>query len=179
MSRIIQGLVTAQISQRPKAIPAVRRRKGAKKHGLRYEASLASAMPFAHHGQWFEFKDLNGFGFCQVDFLFRTLDKTFVLEAKLSDLEGARLQLRALYEPVVAMACKTECYGIAVVRHLSALNALQCDFMVFDSLYNAVHGTLNAPKKLAILHWRERTPIGLKGLVPQPPIPKFALHVAA
>lgn len=94
-----------------------------------------------------------------------------MLESKLSDLEGARAQLRELYSPVMAMALGEAPLEIAVVRHLTALRGLTCSHVICDSLGAAFAAAQAVPGALAIWHWRERSPIGLGSLVPQPPIP--------
>lgn len=179
MSRVISELAWAQLCSRPRSIPKQRKRRGAKAYGLRYEESLAKALPFALHGQWFEFRDANGQGHCQTDFLMRVAEQSIIIEAKLTDIEQARLQLRYLYEPIIERAFGEKPLGIVVVRHLSDLKSIQSRFMVYDSLKSAILGGLAEPTRLAIWHWRERTPILLGNLGPQPPIPRrLTLNVA-
>jgi len=162
-------------------MPQQRKRKGAKAAGLRYERALAAALPFALHGAWFEFHDASGRGYCQPDFIarFAFTSRVVVLEAKMSDLEAARWQLRGLYEPIIAAALKTEVAGIAVVRHLSGLKELQCKAQVHETLSAAVRGAIEQPLMLSVLHWRERTPVGMVGLLPQPVIPNARVAFAA
>lgn len=119
--------------------------------GLQYERKLAKAIPGSTHGQWFEFWDDNGRGWCQPDLLFRTLDGIFILECKLTDVAGAQAQLDRLYRPVVAQAYDTRLgsvYGIVVTRHLTQ-----------NTNPRRVVATLSAAVELAlsgttpILHW--------------------------
>lgn len=117
MSRQIVGLQKAEPCERPKTIP-VGRPRGAKAAGLRYERSLAKAMPAAKHGQWFQFQDRAGDGCCQTDLLLGSDGACFVIEAKYTwTLEGHE-QLERLYLPVVGMALARPCFGIVVARRL-------------------------------------------------------------
>lgn len=178
MSRVIRGLISASLSSRIPHVPQ-KRRKGAKAAGLRYERALASALPFALHGQWFDFFDAGGPGYCQPDFIARFINRPLIIEAKMSDVEGGRQQLRYLYEPIVARALGSEPIAVVAVRHLSALRETEGLYRVCETLRGAILSAEREPKRLAIWHWRERTPIGLGDLVPQPPIPKaFAARAA-
>lgn len=179
MSREIRGLSAASACVRPKGMPAGRARKGAKAYGLRYERSFAKAASWALHGQWFEFQDANGSGHCQTDFLARFSDLAVILETKLSDVEQGRKQLRGLYEPVVEKALGLRSVGIVVVRHLTYLKDTRGTYRVHETLSGAITQALCDPARLPILHWRERGPLGLGSLAPQPPIPLGKALLAA
>ena len=98
-SRKIIGLEWARpLNCWPKQIPKPRTKKGAKGLGLSYEKSLGLVLPEAKHGVWFEFRDKNGSGLAQVDYLLVSEDEVLVLECKYSwtsaawdQLEGALL----------------------------------------------------------------------------------------
>lgn len=179
MSRIIHGLLSAGLCQRPKGIPIGRPRKATKKLGIKYEDFLAKALPFGAHGQWFEFRDECGAGHCQTDLLIRMSGQLMILEAKLTDIEAARLQLQHLYAPVVEKAFGETPLAIVVVRHLSALRAVQQRYEIHEAMLGAFFQAIERPWVLPVLHWRERTPIGGGSLVPQPVILKSRSRVAA
>lgn len=116
--RIVQGLVWARPCARPQGIP-ISRPRGAKQAGLRYERLLASALgENAIHGQWFEFMDANGHGYCQVDLMLRTQQEIVLLEAKYTWTMRGHRQLEQLYLPVVTKALNRPCVGIVVCKKL-------------------------------------------------------------
>ena len=107
-TRAISGLRWARPIDRPNIIP-VGRPRGAKAAGLRYERALAEALPSALHGQWFEFEDANGHGYCQTDFILSFLPRyVVVLECKYIVTTEAVQQLLHLYLPIAR-----EVYGMA------------------------------------------------------------------
>lgn len=101
--RVIEGLLSARASDRPQGMPKSRAR-GAKAAGLRYERELARALPQAKHGQWWQFVDRNGPGYCQTDLLLKTELGLFVLEVKYTWTLAGHGQLSKLYRPVVEKA---------------------------------------------------------------------------
>lgn len=102
--RRIVGLKWARECERPKCIPKGRPR-GRKAAGLRYERQLAKALPEAKHGQWFEFEDVNGRGYCQTDLLLHLGGWGIaILECKYTWTLEAQRQLDLLYRPVVERA---------------------------------------------------------------------------
>lgn len=118
MHRVISGLKWARaLDERPASIP-VGRARGAKRHGVKYERDFAKALPAATHGQWFEFWDANGRGFCQADFLLRVGEIIVVLECKYTWVPGAKFQISQLYAPVVQAAFGAKTVGIVVCKHL-------------------------------------------------------------
>lgn len=118
MIRQIDALAWARPCQRPIGIP-VGRPRGAKLAGIRYERSLANALPAAKHGQWFEFEDWNGRGFCQPDLLLGCDGICWVLEVKYSWTIDGHRQLEGLYLPVVARAIDRPVHGLVVCRRLT------------------------------------------------------------
>lgn len=118
MARTIRGLKWARTCQRPGGLPQARPR-GAKAAGLRYERSLASALPCpAKHGQWFEFEDSAGRGICQPDLLVNWQGHLLVLEAKYSWCPEGHQQIDGLYLPVVGLALRRPVSGLVVVRRM-------------------------------------------------------------
>ncbi len=125
-----------------------KRPRGAKGAGLRFEKLVATAIPQATHGQWFEFCDKNGLGFACPDLIIPTRDVVFVLECKLTANEEADRQLSDLYLPLARQHFGKLPAGIVVARHLTA-----------QTNPHRVVGTLREALQLApggilpILHW--------------------------
>lgn len=118
MTRVIDGLVWARTCQPPPMFAGKRRSRGAKAQGLRYERALAKALPTAVHGQWFEFKDRRGAGWCQPDLLLAVAGGLLVLEAKYTWILEGHLQIEKLYRPVVAKASGKRVFGLVVCKVL-------------------------------------------------------------
>lgn len=149
MSRVIQGLIWAKGVPRPASIP-VSRGRGVKALGRAYERKVAKALPDAKHGQWFQFLDVNGLGHCQTDLILLT-DPIWVLEVKLTDVDGAREQLEKLYFPVVSHVFKRAVRGAVVVKHLSGASRGGKIVENFDQA-TALPG-------IPIIHWRGIGPL--------------------
>src|SRR5260221_14254813 len=158
MHRIIRGLIWARACDRPSSIP-IGRPRGAKRRGLSYESALAGYLSFAKHGQWFEFQDLNGRGYCQVDLLCETPEQDWVstwprkrvvdvLEVKYSWVPEAHSQIDLLYRPVVERALGASILGIVVCKNVTGLVPEIC---VADSYWKA-HEIAKAGR-LVVWHW--------------------------
>lgn len=119
MSRNVEGLkFAAMMSERPKVIP-IGRPRGIKAKGIAYEKALAGALPSgAQRGAWFEFRDINGGGYCQPDYLVEIDGVVVILECKYTWTRAALLQLNKLYLPVVAKALNKPTRGIVVCKVL-------------------------------------------------------------
>ena len=159
MHRIIDGLFLATPCKKPACVPAMAKGlRGAKRYGHKYETAFAQAMaqkfPSAcMAGQWFQFNDRNGKGFCQPDLILRTQKINIIFECKLTDVDTARSQLSHLYFPVVESALGKPVAGIVVTRHLTKETMME---LVVDTLRDAV---AKANFTIPTLHWRERTPL--------------------
>ena len=105
------------LDEKPSCIPTARLR-GVKAAGLKYEKSFGKAVPAARHGQWFEFCDANGPGFCQPDYLLRLDDQLVVLECKLSLVDEAFEQLEGLYFPVLEKITGFRPLGVVVTKNI-------------------------------------------------------------
>ena len=157
--RIVDGLFLATPCRKPASVPAVPKGiRGAKRYGYKYEGAFAAAMeqkfPSAcMAGQWFQFNDRNGSGYCQPDLILRTAKLNIIFECKLTDVATARSQLSHLYFPVVKSALGKPVVGIVVTRHLTKETMLE---LVVDTLAQAV---ARAKEIIPTLHWRERTPL--------------------
>lgn len=159
--RTIVGLEWAEpLARRPACIPESRP-KGVKALGLRYERKAAAEINRALRGslvrgQWFEFVDANGHGYCQCDGLYYDpqSDSYVVFEFKLTEVDEARSQLKNLYLPVVAWAWPQFAppRGIVVARHLTRETNVN---LVYDSLW----WVMAEPPALGIptLHWIGRS----------------------
>lgn len=146
MSRAISGLryaATCGVPQHAGRAPT----RGKKAHGVRYEKSLAKHLGFARHGQWFQFIDANGHGYCQTDLLLEFPQAMVVLEAKYTWTPQGHFQIDRLYKPVVEKAFGRPCFGLVVCKKL-------CDgmgeTMVVSRLDEAIHW---ASRKRVALHW--------------------------
>jgi hypothetical protein len=143
--------------------------------GLRFEKSVAAAVRALRlgetiHGQWFEYFDANGHGYCQTDVLLLRRDDAVVLECKLTEVEEAQTQLEDLYLPIVRRVYRRPAVGVVVVRHLTKLTNTA---RVCDSLEAAL-----GMGSLPILHWIGRGPIGhAPGLVARAGIDTAARRV--
>ena len=118
--RVISSLSWARPCDRPKSIPRARAGKGTKGLGIRFERSVSTVLgPKAKHGQWFEFWDRNGRGFCQPDIIFLSGGNVYIVEVKLTNIEKAQAQLTELYIPVVSKALESPARGIIVTKYVT------------------------------------------------------------
>jgi hypothetical protein len=119
MHRRIEGLKRAiPLSDRPSCIPLSKLR-GAKAAGLRFERALHKSLKGSILGQWFEFEDALGHGYCQTDLLFSRLpDFMIVVECKYTLVPGAHSKLSSLYIPIVEKALGCRAAGVVVVKNL-------------------------------------------------------------
>jgi len=115
--RVVSGLISARACERPSSIP-VGRPRGAKALGVRYEKALARSLPGATHGQWWEFWDANGRGFCQTDLILEVGKVLVVLEVKYTWTPVGHSQLELLYLPVLRKATGREVIGLVVCKKL-------------------------------------------------------------
>jgi hypothetical protein len=153
--RSVVGLHYAAMCLRPAHIPKSRP-KGSKAAGLRYEKALAAAIPRAEHGQWFEFKDLNGPGHCQMDLVIEGAKRVVIIECKLTEVEQGQEQLEKLYFPIAKLVWPDKKpLGIVAVRHLSKCPDVR---EVETTLKGAI---LRAETKgvIPVMHWMERMPL--------------------
>lgn len=105
MVREVRGVEwVREYEGRPGCIPAPKALQGAKREGMKFEEDLLAVLPGGtRRGVWLEFRDVEGRGFAQVDFLIPAGgDHVVVGEAKLTWRVGAYLQLRRLYLPLLA-----------------------------------------------------------------------------
>lgn len=132
-ARQIYRLKTAvALSEKPACIPQGRPR-GAKAAGIRFEKAVFEALsgpagglstprgdaPSCIRGQWFEFEDENGCGYCQPDIIYPFLPDFFaVIEVKYTLVPGAHQKLTNLYLPVVSKALKSATAGVVIVKNL-------------------------------------------------------------
>lgn len=145
----VEGVKWAALIERPSCIPLPRSQKGAKAAGLRYERLFAKQFPQALHGQWFEYEDKFGHGYCQPDLIVSLLPKCLVVfEVKYTLTLEAFLQLNHLYLPVVQAAMNAPVIGIVVARNLT-----ETDVEVAATLDYAIAVALTSPGHIPVLHW--------------------------
>ena len=105
------------------------RTRGKKAAGLRYERMVGEELArrkldFAH-GLWIEFRDVNGKGFAQPDFIvYDSTGAWTILEAKLSQTPAAFEQLFNLYIPLLShLHPQVELTPVQVCRNLRTRSA--------------------------------------------------------
>ena len=155
MTRKVFQLEYAAPCLRPSCIPQGRA-KGTKAVGLRYERAVGEAVrskPYIILGPWFEFRDANGWGCCQPDFIIERPERGdfVVMECKLTENEAAYKQLNGLYLPVVAMAYLGATCGAIVTRHLTRNTRPDRIFDSFDEMLAAA-----SPPGIPIWHYLGR-----------------------
>lgn len=160
--RRIKGLrYVRALDDKPVSIPTSRPR-GVKALGPRYEKAIESVLPNAKRGQWFEFVDSNGQGYCQVDFVLQRDGFVVLLEAKHTwTLEG-HLQLEQLYKPVVEMLTGMPTLGVVVCKRLvPEVSELQSagKLSVHGNLWKAVEASLDEQRTV----WHFIGGVGLAG----------------
>lgn len=143
----------------PSIIPRSRSR-GVKALGRRYEIAVSRQLgPSATRGIWWSYRDANGPGLCQTDFVIEGEFWVVILECKHTWTVEGMEQLRDLYIPVVEMATDKKVVGVQVCKHLIP----EYSGRVYDSLESAVtaartgHEVANGhfqPPRLVTLHWR-------------------------
>jgi len=136
MKRVVRGLRWARMCERPPCIPQGRAR-GAKGKGVAYERQLAAFLPHASYGQWFEFEDSSGLGYCQVDLLLPDGDLLICLEAKYTWTMDAHRELRDLYLPVVGEVTRKEVRGVVVCKVLTPYTLHPRSTSIEDMIYHA------------------------------------------
>lgn len=156
--RVVKGLISAELlSERPKCIPRGRAR-GAKAAGLRYQRAFGKAIGrSALDGPWFSFRDREGHGYCQPDFVINLPSVAVVLECKYTWTPEAFAQIELLYLPVLELALGKPTFGFQVCKRLvpQAHSACKVVGMLGNGLVLANSGTRVA------LHWLENTPVSL------------------
>jgi hypothetical protein len=133
------------LTERPSCIPLSRPR-GAKAAGLRFERALHKSLKGSILGQWFEFEDESGPGFCQTDLLFSIPGRpkgglVIVIECKYTLVPGAHSKLSSLYIPVVEKAMGCRAAGVVVVKNLDPRYRRG---RIFTSLHEAAYAALDS-----------------------------------
>jgi len=113
---------------------------------LAFEKALAGALPAGRPGQWFEFLDQNGPGWCCTDLLVPTEHCVVVIEAKLTDTEAGLTQLTQLYLPVVGFCVKKPLLGLTVVKNLTLASDKRRIIRSFGDVFSA--------PQVPLLQWR-------------------------
>lgn len=164
MRRIYRLQEAERLNTWPELIPRTLSR-GVKALGRRYEAAVAKQLGRdATRGVWWSYRDANGPGLCQTDFLVIGEVWAVVLECKHTWTAEGMEQLSELYLPVVSMALDKRVVGVQVCKHLVPHFAGP----VYNDLESAVtsartgehleRGKLVRPR-LVTLHWRGIGPL--------------------
>jgi len=97
------------LDERPSFIPSPRL-TGVKRAGVLYEKRVAEYMKAIYgednvlHGQWYNYKDRRGEGYCQSDIVILPHGdnkEIIIMECKLKSRKIAQIQLRYLYRPII------------------------------------------------------------------------------
>ncbi len=125
---IIRGLRWAKaLDERPGFISSPRI-KGIQRAGLIYENRIANYMKALYgedvlHGQWYQFEDRRGLGWCQPDIIIlpnRNRKFLLVIECKLKATRKAWVQLNYLYRPILErLYPQIEVRLVQVVKNLN------------------------------------------------------------
>ena len=124
---VIRGLRWAKaLEDKPRFISSPRI-KGIQRAGLIYENRIATYIKALYgdsvlHGQWYEFEDRRGLGWCQPDILILpNEDRKFllVIECRLKATRKAWVQLNYLYRPILEKIYpQVELRMVQVVKNL-------------------------------------------------------------
>jgi hypothetical protein len=130
------------LDERPDFIP-IKKSRGVKRAGQLYENRIANYIKALYgeervlHGQWYQFEDGRGMGWCQTDIVIKP-DKDskllIVLECKLKAVSKAESQLKYLYLPVLKRLYPD--YEIRLIQVCKNLNK-DLDLFMIDSLEDA------------------------------------------
>lgn len=135
----------------------IKRPRGAKAAGLRYERALAKALPEAKHGQWLEFRDALGLGWAQPDLLLVLPSLVVVLECKYSWVAEGHQQVER-YLPLVEKVWGLPARGMVVCKVLR--EGMPGGVKVTGELPGALGLALGGER--VVLHW-----LGMGMLWPQ------------
>ena len=119
-----------------------RKGRGARAAGLRYEMNVSDelarrGLDFAR-GPWIQFKDNNGIGFAQPDFIvYSGEDLWIVLEAKLSQTPSAFEQLFKLYLPLLSRLHS----GVTLIPAQVCRNLRRRDAAIVDDFGKVKYGS--------------------------------------
>ena len=154
MHRAVHKLEWAQpLEGWPTSIPRPRPR-GVKALGTRYEAAVGKQLGSrAKRGQWWAYRDSNGSGLCQTDFIINGQTWMVILECKHTFTTEGLEQLAYLYLPVVGLALDKRVLGIQVCKHMIQ----QFHGPIFDDLRAAIEAAKSV--QIVTLHWRGLGPL--------------------
>jgi hypothetical protein len=130
------------LDARPDFIPIVKSR-GVKRAGQLYENRIANYMKAVYgedrvlHGQWYQFEDGRGNGWCQTDIIIKPDADSkvlVILECKLKAVAKAESQLKNLYLPIIQRLYPD--YDIRLIQVCKNLNQ-DLDLFMIESLEDA------------------------------------------
>lgn len=157
MTRVIEGLQLAwRLGERPPGLP-VNRPRGSKRDGLGFERAVGEALPSGGiGGAWWAFRDSNGNGVCQTDWLLEGKRSVLVIECKLGQHWEAWRQIEKLYSPVVGRALGKPVFGVQVCKILRRDFRSPGEVLVHD-LEGAIAVARTGRRPL--LHWSGLGPL--------------------
>jgi hypothetical protein len=122
MHRVLTSLYSCQpLGSRPNCIPKARL-SGVKLRGLTYEkrvgAHLRSIFPKVYSGQWFQYVDATGGGYCQPDHFIVLKNGILCIECKLTETPVGFAQIRQLYRPILEKHYGLPVVGVQAARHI-------------------------------------------------------------
>ncbi len=151
--RKVLDLKCAAFTTNPPFSPP-RRARGAKLKGLRYERRVGKWLHTQFpadtkivHGPWIEFEDSNGVGFAQPDYLVYAESALWIIEAKLTHVPEALLQLQGLYSPLCGDICPDSPQVLVEVTRNLGVNVGALRGLLIEELDLARPGTIS------IKHW--------------------------
>lgn len=104
------------------------------------------------HGPWIEYRDHDGLGVCQPDFIVRLPGRILVIEAKLTFVQNAILKLQTLYIPLVMhIEGRLDVQGTVVCQNVTAHTP--------ETVFHLDAPGLSQP---SVYHWLGRMPIAFQ-----------------
>lgn len=121
--RIIQNLMSASLCKNPPSLIASKKKlKGSAARGLAFQRKVGKRLKqlialeelfgILKDGEWYEFIDQEGIGFCQPDFELHYPDHIVCIECKLTQTPNAHLQVAELYKPVLQRVYQKKVFAI-------------------------------------------------------------------
>lgn len=148
--RQIKGLLWARPYEGvPKFATEARGRPN--RQGVAYERRVVAMLRGGTAGQWFQYQDERGLGWCQPDLFTADVERLVVIECKLTWTSEAREQITHLYCPILEHIYGKPVVGVIVAKNLTA--ATPRERVVWDMPAALALATRRTP---AVLHWRPR-----------------------
>jgi hypothetical protein len=161
--RIIEGALRwATSCPKPTFAPQAKP-SPAKRKGIAFEARVAATLGIGRHGDWFNYADDKGLGYCQPDLWWKepavgnAIARIVVVEVKLTWTLAASRAILGLYAPVLSHIHQLPVHGIIICKNLTPLTPRGA---IFGDLREALAHT--GPRTPTICHWPGKFPGALK-----------------